>query len=165
MKKSILDSVVKDLLSITPSIRRSIQRKVVRTAFSQVEEDITLPHLEIMKILKEEGITTFQVTGKTSNKNEIIDEFKKSEDQSALILSPIGERDLDLPQTELIIVYDLVNSPKTVYQKMKRGRGGKVFLLFYNNTSEKQKVKNVVSEIAVRYPWSLIFFSDEEKKL
>ena len=55
MKKNILDSVVRDLLSITPSVRRSIQRKVVRTAFSQVEEDITLPHLEIIKILKEEG--------------------------------------------------------------------------------------------------------------
>lgn len=55
MKKNIIDGVVKDLLSITPLIRRSIQRKVVRTAFSQVEEDITLPHLEIMKTLKEEG--------------------------------------------------------------------------------------------------------------
>ncbi len=55
MKRSFLDSVVKDLLSITPSIRRSIQRKVVRTAFAQIEEDITLPHLEIMMILKEEG--------------------------------------------------------------------------------------------------------------
>lgn len=55
MKRSVLDSVVKDLLSITPLIRRSIQRKVVRTAFAQIEEDITLPHLEIMKILQEEG--------------------------------------------------------------------------------------------------------------
>ena len=55
MKRSVLDSVVKDLLSITPLIRRSIQRKVVRTAFVQIEEDITLPHLEIMKILQEEG--------------------------------------------------------------------------------------------------------------
>jgi len=55
MKRSVLDSVVKDLLSITPLIRRSIQRKVVRTAFAQIEEDITLPHLEIMKILQQEG--------------------------------------------------------------------------------------------------------------
>ena len=55
MKRNILNSVVRDLLSITPSIRRSIQRKVVKTAFAQIEEDITLPHLEIMKLLKEEG--------------------------------------------------------------------------------------------------------------
>jgi len=55
MSRSSLDSVVNDLLSLTPLIRRSIQRKVVRTAFAQVEEHITLPHLEIMKTLKEEG--------------------------------------------------------------------------------------------------------------
>lgn len=55
MKKSALDSIVEDLLSITPLVRRSIQRKLVRTAFAQIEEDITLPHLEIMKTLKEEG--------------------------------------------------------------------------------------------------------------
>lgn len=55
MKRSVLNSVIRDLLSITPSIRRSIQRKVVRTAFAQIEEDITLPHLEIMHILKEES--------------------------------------------------------------------------------------------------------------
>ena len=55
MRKSFLDSVIKDLLSITPLIRRNIQRKVVRTAFAQIEQDITLPHLEIMKALQEEG--------------------------------------------------------------------------------------------------------------
>ena len=49
----------------------------------------------------------------------------------------------------------------TVYQKMKRSRGGEVFLLFYENTSEQDKVKRVVSEIAVRYPWSLIFYTDK----
>jgi DNA-binding MarR family transcriptional regulator len=55
MKKSILDNIVNDLLSITPLIRRSIQRKLVRTAFARIEGDLTLPHLEIIKTLKEEG--------------------------------------------------------------------------------------------------------------
>ena len=115
----------------------------------------------LSQLLKGEGITIFEVTGKSRNKSEIIERFKSSKEHSALILSPIGERDIDIPQTELIIVYDLVNSPKTVYQKMKRSRGGEVFLLFYENTSEQEKVKRVVSEIAVRYPWSLIFYSDK----
>ncbi len=115
-------------------------------------------------LLGKEGITTFKVTGKIKNKNEIINSFKKSKEKSTLVLSPIGERDIDIPQTDLIIVFDLVNSPKTVYQKMKRSRGGKVVLLFYENTSEKKKVKRVVSEIAVRYPWSLIMYSNEEKQ-
>lgn len=55
MKESVIDSIVNDLLSITPLIRRNIQRKVVRTAFAQIEEDISLPHLEIIKTLNEEG--------------------------------------------------------------------------------------------------------------
>ncbi|MCE7742003.1 MAG: DEAD/DEAH box helicase family protein [Candidatus Heimdallarchaeota archaeon] len=118
----------------------------------------------LASLLEKEGFEIFIVTGRIKNKGEIIEAFKKSEKQSALILSPVGERDLDLPQTEVIIVFDLVNSPKTVYQKMKRGRGGKVVLLFYEDTSEKQKVKGVVDKIAIRYPWSLIFHVNKNKK-
>ena len=118
----------------------------------------------VATLLEKEGFEIFIVTGRIKNKGEIMDSFRKSEKQSALILSPVGERDIDLPQTEVIIVFDLVNSPKTVYQKMKRGRGGKVVLLFYENTSEKQKVKNVVNKIAVRYPWSLIFHVKNTEK-
>lgn len=55
MTREILDKVTKDLLAITPSIRRSLQRKLVKTAFRQIEEHITLPHIEIMKTLQEEG--------------------------------------------------------------------------------------------------------------
>ena len=54
-RNSILDSVVEDLLSIIPLVRRSIQRKLVRTAFAQIEADLSLPHLEIIKTLQEEG--------------------------------------------------------------------------------------------------------------
>jgi DNA-binding MarR family transcriptional regulator len=54
-RKNILDSVIQDLLSITPLVRRSIQRKLVRTAFAQIEADLSLPHLEIIKTLQEEG--------------------------------------------------------------------------------------------------------------
>ena len=113
----------------------------------------------LSELMEKEGYKIFQVTGKTKNKNEIIQNFKDYNDRATLILSPIGERDLDIPQTDLIIVFDLVNSPKTVYQKFKRSRGGKVVLLFYDDTPEKQKVKRVVSEIAIRYPWSTIFHS------
>ncbi|MHA1708071.1 MAG: helicase-related protein [Candidatus Heimdallarchaeaceae archaeon] len=111
----------------------------------------------LSELVRKEGFEVFHITGKTKNKNEVLKKFKKTEKRSVLILSPIGERDLDIPQTEIIIIFDLVNSPKTVYQKLKRGRGGKVFLLFYDETPEKEKVRRVTSEIAIRYPWSLIF--------
>ncbi|MHA2255110.1 MAG: helicase-related protein, partial [Candidatus Heimdallarchaeaceae archaeon] len=115
----------------------------------------------LSELIEKEGFKVFQVTGRTKNKNEMIQNFKDFDGKTALILSPIGERDLDIPQTDMIIVFDLVNSPKTVYQKFKRSRGGKVVLLFYDDTPEKQKVKRVVSEIAIRYPWSTIFYSDK----
>lgn len=53
--KIILDDIVNDLLLITPLIRRTIQKKLVRTAFAQIEADITLPHLEIIKTLRDYG--------------------------------------------------------------------------------------------------------------
>jgi DNA-binding MarR family transcriptional regulator len=55
LKEVVLDCVVNDLLSITPLIRRNIQRKLVRTAFAGVEADLSLPHMEIIKTLQEEG--------------------------------------------------------------------------------------------------------------
>jgi len=55
MKKSNLDDIVNDLLSITPLIRRTIQRKLVRTAFAQIEKDMSLPHMEIIKTLRDYG--------------------------------------------------------------------------------------------------------------
>ena len=55
MRNNVLDSVVKDLLSIPPLIRRSFHRKVFKTAFARIEEDISLPHFEIMRTLAEVG--------------------------------------------------------------------------------------------------------------
>ena len=55
MNDEILNDLVGDLLSITPLIRRTIQRKLVRTAFASIEHHISLPHLEIMRLLKEGG--------------------------------------------------------------------------------------------------------------
>jgi DNA-binding MarR family transcriptional regulator len=55
MRKKDLDEVIGDLLSLTPLIRRSIHRKLLKAAFTKVEEDVGMPHLEIMKILEIEG--------------------------------------------------------------------------------------------------------------
>jgi DNA-binding MarR family transcriptional regulator len=56
MRKKDLDEVIGDLLSLTPLIRRSIHRKLLKAAFTKVEEDVGMPHLEIMKILEVEGV-------------------------------------------------------------------------------------------------------------
>jgi DNA-binding MarR family transcriptional regulator len=55
MRSNVLDSVVRDLLSIPPLIRRGIHRKLFKTVSAQTGEDISLPHFEIMKTLEEAG--------------------------------------------------------------------------------------------------------------
>ena len=54
-RDEILGKVTRDLLAITPLIRRNIQRKLVKTAFSQIDQNISLPHLDILKTLQMEG--------------------------------------------------------------------------------------------------------------
>ena len=55
IKNSVLDSVVEDLFSTLPLIGRSIRRKLLKTALTSFNEDITPPHFEIMKLLEEAG--------------------------------------------------------------------------------------------------------------
>ena len=55
MRNDVLDSVIKDMLSLPPLIRRSFHRKVFKTAFTLIKEGISPPHFEIMRTLKETG--------------------------------------------------------------------------------------------------------------
>jgi DNA-binding MarR family transcriptional regulator len=55
MRGEILGKVADDLLSMPPLIFRLIRRKLVMPTFAGTALDITLLHLEIMKLLQEEG--------------------------------------------------------------------------------------------------------------
>lgn len=50
-----MDGVVDDFLSILPLVRRSINKKVLKSALGQTEAAISIPHFEIMKTLQEDG--------------------------------------------------------------------------------------------------------------
>lgn len=50
-----MDSVTEDLFSIPHLIFRSIRRKLLKTALANINEDISPPHFEIMRTLKEAG--------------------------------------------------------------------------------------------------------------
>ena len=109
---------------------------------------------EIDRLLTQKGVQTFQLTGRTPNKQEVLAEFKEAKPPAAVILSPVGERDLDLPNADLLIICDTVNTTKTIYQKMKRSRGGRVTFLVYADTSETSKLRRLLDNIMERYPWS-----------
>ena len=77
-------------------------------------------------------------------------------------MSPVGERDIDLPEAEKLVVFDCVRTVKTVYQRIKRIRGGHSIFLFYADTYEAKKVHSVISDLIERYPWSTKLLEKKE---
>ena len=75
------------------------------------------------------------------------------------------KRDLDIPQAEVMVVCDSINTSKTMYQKFKRTRGGLVILLAYSGTSEERKVSRLMTRILERYPWSTAVVETESESL
>ena len=122
----------------------------------------TIDEIEQALTLLNKEITVFRLTGKVFNRTEVLNNFRDHPGPCVILLSPVGERDLDLPQAESIIIYDLINSVKTVYQKMKRGRGGTVIFLYHSQTSETRKTGRVLINIMEKYPWSTIIHSLDE---
>ena len=121
---------------------------------------ILCSYLDTAHLLVEEartkGLTPFLVTGQVKHKAEVLNTFKIHPEKAVLIMTSVGERDIDIPQADMLIVYDVVNTVKTMYQRMKRTRGGSVLCLCYQDTFEEKKVNRLFTEIAKRYPWSSI---------
>lgn len=109
---------------------------------------------EIDGLLSKAKVQTFILTGRVPDKEPVIAQFKAAKPPAALVLSPVGERDLDIPDADLLIICDVVNTTKTIYQKMKRTRGGRVVFLTYADTSEIAKVRRLIDNIMQKYPWS-----------
>ncbi|MFW9799169.1 MAG: helicase-related protein [Candidatus Thorarchaeota archaeon] len=109
---------------------------------------------QISNVLEKAGLRVLVVTGQTSDKGQVLKEFRENEEARVLVMSPVGERDLDIPQADVMVVCDSINTTKTMYQKFKRTRGGLVVLLAYDGTSEERKVRKLMQRVLERYPWS-----------
>ena len=108
----------------------------------------------IVSHLTRANIKPFLITGQIFDKNAVLQSFRKYNGKAAIIMTPVGERDIDLPEADKLIIFDCVRTTKTVYQQLKRIRGGKGVFLYYNNSYEAKKVQSVISDILERYPWS-----------
>ena len=106
-------------------------------------------------------IKPFLLTGQVFDKNSILKDFRNYNGKAAVIMSPIGERDIDLPEADKLIIFDCVRTTKTVYQQLKRIRGGRGIFLYYNKTYEAKKIQQVVSTLLERYPWSTKLISKD----
>ncbi len=145
-----------------------ISAKAVRTLVAAMTHEKTLvvtSYLEMVESIREmierAGVGVLTLTGQTRDKSEVLRAFREDPDKRVLIMSPVGERDLDIPHAEVMIVCDVINTTKTMYQKLKRTRGGLVLLLAYADTSEERKVERLVESILKKYPWSTVVTYDE----
>jgi len=111
---------------------------------------------ELLNTIEASQVKAFLISGQVRNKGSILTEFKGYTGKAVLVMTSVGERDIDLPQAKLLIVYDSINTTKTMYQRMKRTRGGLVLCLYYKNTFEEKKVNRLLQDIKKRYPWSSV---------
>ncbi len=148
---------VSQLRRILPTVSSKVTR-VLQIALNHKKTLVLTSYLEmvsqIRKVLETAGLKVLVVTGQTRDKGEVLAEFRENSNTHVLVMSPVGERDLDIPQAEVMVICDTINTTKTMYQKMKRTRGGLVVLLAYSGTSEERKVRRLMQRVLERYPWS-----------
>lgn len=158
MKFGLTKEIIRNLPEKNPKIEKVLQ--LIQNESLSSKSVVICSYLdtaaELDKFLSESGLQTYQLTGRVRDKISVINNFKAGKQKSVLIMTSIGERDLDIPQAELLIVFDSINTTKTMYQRMKRTRGGRVVFLYYDKTFEEQKVTRLLKSIAEKYPWSSI---------
>lgn len=145
---------------VTSVLKIAVKRKktVVLTSYLEMVS-------QVKDVLGKAGLNVLTITGETRDKGEVLRDFREKNDTEVLVMSPVGERDLDIPQAEVMIVCDSINTSKTMYQKFKRTRGGLVVLLAYSGTSEVRKVERLIARILDRYPWSTAVLETQSEKL
>lgn len=159
---------VTELRKVLPTISAKVT-KVLQISVDYGKTLVLTSYLEmvgqIKDVLQKAGLDVLTITGETRDKGQVLRDFKQDPGKRVLVMSPVGERDLDIPQAEVMILCDTINTTKTMYQKMKRTRGGLVILLTYSGTSEELKVNRLMNRILERYPWSTAVIESESEEL
>jgi len=159
---------ISDLRRALPIISSKTTR-VLKFAVEHKKTLVLTSYLEmvsqIKEVLEKAGLSVLTITGQTRDKGETLKSFREDKNQRVLVMSPVGERDLDIPHADVMIVCDSINTTKTMYQKFKRTRGGLVVLLAYSGTSEERKIKRLMDRILSRYPWSIAVIETKEERL
>lgn len=159
---------VNDLRRALPTISTKVTR-VLKIAKEHKKTLVLTSYLEMVaqvkEVLEKSSLNVLTITGQTRDKSEVLQSFREDADRHVLVMSPVGERDLDIPHAEVMVVCDSINTTKTMYQKFKRTRGGLVVLLAYSGTSEERKVDRLMNTILKRYPWSTAILDTVGEKL
>ncbi|MFW9958141.1 MAG: helicase-related protein [Candidatus Odinarchaeota archaeon] len=159
---------ISELRRILPTISAKVTR-ILKIASEHNKTLVLTSYLEmvsqIKEVLEKSGFVVLTITGQSQDKADVLRAFREDDNAQVLVMSPVGERDLDIPHAEVMIVCDTINTTKTMYQKFKRTRGGLVMLLVYSGTSEELKVRRLMNNILQRYPWSTAILETSAKEL
>ncbi|MDH4214034.1 MAG: helicase-related protein [Candidatus Thorarchaeota archaeon] len=159
---------ISELRRILPTISAKVTR-ILKIASEHNKTLVLTSYLEmvsqIKEVLEKSGFAVLTITGQSHDKADVLRAFREDDNAQVLVMSPVGERDLDIPHAEVMIVCDTINTTKTMYQKFKRTRGGLVMLLVYSGTSEELKVRRLMNNILQRYPWSTAILETSAKEL
>ncbi|TFG34073.1 hypothetical protein EU527_05165 [Candidatus Thorarchaeota archaeon] len=159
---------INDLRRVLPAVSaKTIQ--ILKIASEHKKTLVLTSYLEMVsqieEILEKSGLSVLTITGQTRDKGEVLRSFREDSNIRVLVMSPVGERDLDIPHADVMVVCDTINTTKTMYQKFKRTRGGLVILLVYSGTSEELKVHRLMNSILKRYPWSTAIMEPSNERL
>jgi|GEM_PF-2528102 len=141
-------SKVNVLIEIAKNWIERGEKVVILTSYIRVAKRIR------EKLVKAGLENIYLITGRTINKGAILSKFKSDEKPGILILTPVGERDIDLSDVGIIIIHDVISTVKTMYQRIKRGRRCFVIILHYGGHEEK-KVLKLLERMQKKYPWSI----------
>ncbi len=159
---------INELRKTLPTISSKVNRVLI-IALKHQKTVVLTSYLEMVsqtkEVLEKSGLKVLTITGETRDKGEVLRAFREDDDVQVLVMSPVGERDLDIPQAEVMVVCDSINTSKTMYQKFKRTRGGLVILLAYAGTSEERKIDRLMARILERYPWSTAVVETDSERL
>ena len=159
---------VSDLRRVLPRISpKAVQ--ILKIAKEHHKTLVLTSYLEMVSqiedILSKAGLAVLTITGQTKDKGKVLRSFREDDSARILVMSPVGERDLDIPHADVMVVCDTINTTKTMYQKFKRTRGGLVLLLVFSGTSEELKVRRLMNNILSKYPWSTAIVEKSSKYL
>lgn len=134
------DTKYQELLNVLKEINRKYPKDKVVLFSSFVS---TLEYLQ--KRLKDDGISGLVISGKVKNKDVILEQFEKDDDQKILLASEVGSEGVDLQFCRLLINYDLPWNPMRIEQRIGRldrigQKNDKILIwnMFHDTTIDKR---------------------------
>ncbi len=139
-KRTTLSGKTLHAVNLTRKLVATDLRVVIMTRFRALarQMDTTLVANGVSDVISVTGAVP------QDTRHLLLESFKSGQG-SVLILTPVGGKGLDLYEADVIIQMDVTQNIDEMAQRRERIRGGKEFILYYQNTSEALKLSRILS--------------------